>query len=284
MATTHPPHDFAELKDRLAHEGEALPRRLKQVAAALLKNPDEIALSTAAQLAEKMGVQPSTLVRFAQVLGFRGFSELQLLFRNRLRESTVDHRARLKTLTQKGTAKLFDDFADATIASFEQARQTLDPEKIDAAVQSLADADTIYLVASGRTFPAATYAAYSFGALDIKAVLVDQIGGLGKTQLATVSSADAVLAISFSPYASETLNLIDVARMSQTPIIAITDHVMSPLVPVADIWLELAEADYASFRSLSATFALIMTLSVAVAKKRGLESLQDHEQNMRHGL
>ena len=115
MATTHPPHDFAELKDRLAHEGEALPRRLKQVAAALLKNPDEIALSTAAQLAEKMDVQPSTLVRFAQVLGFRGFSELQLLFRNRLRESTVDHRARLKTLTQKGTAKLFDDFENMKV-------------------------------------------------------------------------------------------------------------------------------------------------------------------------
>jgi len=272
VATTYPPHDFAELKDRLAHEGEALSRRLKQVAAALLKNPDDIALSTAAQLTEKMDVQSSTLVRFAQVLGFRGFSELQLLFRNRLRESTVDHRARLKTLTQKGTAKLFDEFAEATIASFEQARHTLDPEKIDAAVQSIADADTIYLIASGRTFPAATYAAYSFGVLGIKAVLVDQIGGMGKTQLATASSADAVFAISFSPYASETLHLIDVARMGQTPIIAITDHVMSPLVPVADIWLELAEADYASFRSLSATFTLIMTLSVAVAKKRDLET------------
>ena len=272
MATTYPPHDFAELKDRLANEGEALPRRLKQVTAALLKNPDDIALSTAAQLAEKMDVQPSILVRFAQVLGFRGFSELQLLFRNRTRKSTVDHRARLKTLTQKGTAKLFDEFAEATIASFEQARHTLDPEKIDAAVQSIADADTIYLIASGRTFPAATYAAYSFAALGIKAVLVDQIGGMGKTQLATASSADAVFAISFSPYASETLHLIDVARMGQTPIIAITDHVMSPLVPVADIWLELAEADYASFRSLSATYTLIMTLSVAVAKKRDLET------------
>jgi len=272
MATTYPPHDFAELKDRLANEGEALPRRLKQVTAALLKNPDDIALSTAAQLAEKMDVQPSTLVRFAQVLGFRGFSELQLLFRNRTRKSTVDHRARLKTLTQKGTAKLFDEFAEATIASFEQARHTLDPEKIDAAVQSIADADTIYLIASGRTFPAATYAAYSFAALGIKAVLVDQIGGMGKTQLATASSADAVFAISFSPYASETLHLIDVARMGQTPIIAITDHVMSPLVPVADIWLELAEADYASFRSLSATYTLIMTLSVDVAKKRDLET------------
>ena len=89
--------------------------------------------------------------------------------------------------------------------------------------------------------------------------------------MATASSSDIVLAISFAPYASETLSLVEAARKSATPIIAITDHVMSPLASVADIWLELAEADYASFRSLSATFALIMTLSVAVAKKRGLE-------------
>jgi DNA-binding MurR/RpiR family transcriptional regulator len=212
-----------------------------------------MALSTVAQLAEKMDVQPSTLVRFAQVLGFRGFSDLQLLFRNRLRENSADHRARLKTLTQKGTARLFDEFAEATIASFELARQTLDPERIDAAVQSL------------------SYAAYAFGALGIKAVLVDQVGGLGRTQMATASQTDLVLAISFAPYAPETLNLIDAARMSGTPIVAITDHVMSPLASASDIWLELAEADYASFRSLSATFALIMTLSVAVAKKRGLE-------------
>ena len=271
MTIAHPPHDYAELKNRLAREAESLPRRLKDVAHALLSHPDEIALSTTAQLAKKFDVQPSTLVRFAQVLGFRGFSDLQLIFRNRLRESSADHRARLKTLTQKGTSRLFDDFAEATIASFEHARRTLDPEKIDATVQSLTAADTIYLVASGRTFPAATYAAYAFGALGIKAVLVDQIGGLGRTQMATASAADIVFAISFAPYASETIKLIDVARRSGTPIVAITDHVMSPLVSVADLWLELAEADYASFRSLSATFALIMTLSVAVAKKRGLE-------------
>lgn len=273
MASTLPPRDYAELKSRLAHEGERLPRRLKQVANELLKNPDDIALSTAAQLAEKFEVQPSTLVRFAQVLGFRGFSDLQLLFRNRLRESAADHRARLQTLAKQETAKLFDDFAAATIASFEQARQTLDPAKIEAAIRHLSEAETIYLLASGRSFPAATYAAYAFGALGIKAVLIDQIGGLGRTQMATASKADIALAISFAPYAHETLNLIDAIRMKGTPLVAITDHVLSPLASTAEIWLELAEADYALFRSLSATFALIMTLSVAVAKKRGLERL-----------
>ena len=175
------------------------------------------------------------------------------------------------SLHLEGTTALFDGFAQATNKSFEQARQTLDPEKVETAVANLTDALTIYVVASGRSFPAGAYAAYAFGALGIKAVLVDQIGGLGKTQINTSSPSDAILAISFTPYAPETVGLIEIARANKTPIIAITDNVMSPLASAAQIWLELSEADYASFRSLSATFALIMALSVAVAKKRGLE-------------
>ena len=41
-------------------------------------------------------------------------------------------------------------------------------------------------------------------------------------------------------------------------------------MPLAQIWLEVAEADYGAFRSLAATFGLVMTLAVAVAKARGI--------------
>ena len=51
--------------------------------------------------------------------------------------------------------------------------------------------------------------------------------------------------------------------------VAITDSPFSPQVPVADIWRELAEADYGTFRSLAATYALAMTLAVATAEARG---------------
>lgn len=271
MVAPAPPRDFDDFKDLLATEGDRLPRRLKHVASALLTSPDDIAFSTAAQISKKIGVQPSTLVRFAQVLGLRGFSELQALFRERLRVTPLDHRVRIASLNPQGTLALFEGFAKAANKSLEQARETLDPEKVEDAVEALTHASTIYIVASGRSFPAGAYATYAFGALGLKAILVDQIGGLGKTQLSSSSSNDAVLAISFTPYAYETLGLIEIASANKTPTIAITDNVMSPLASAATIWLELSEADYASFRSLSATFALIMALSVAIAKKRGLE-------------
>jgi DNA-binding MurR/RpiR family transcriptional regulator len=61
----------------------SLPKRIAQIAAYALDNPDETAFGTAASIAVSAGVQPSTLIRFAQHLGFDGFTSLQGVFRER---------------------------------------------------------------------------------------------------------------------------------------------------------------------------------------------------------
>jgi DNA-binding MurR/RpiR family transcriptional regulator len=50
--------------------------------------------------------------------------------------------------------------------------------------------------------------------------------------------------------------------------VSLTDSAFSPIAPIADIWLEVAEANFEGFRSLAATMALAMTLSVGIAGKR----------------
>lgn len=81
------PQDFETLKAVILERKAQLPKRLKQVAAYSLDNPDEIAFGTAASIATSADVQPSTLVRFAQHFGFEGFSSLQQIFRARLRSA-----------------------------------------------------------------------------------------------------------------------------------------------------------------------------------------------------
>jgi len=52
------------------------------------------------------------------------------------------------------------------------------------------------------------------------------------------------------------------------PQVVITDSPFSPLVPRDGVWFEVVEADFDGFRSLSATMALAMTLTVAIADAR----------------
>src|SRR3954468_18708472 len=90
------PRDFDELRAAIIDRKGSLPKRLTQVAAYALDNPDEVAFRTAASIAGAASVQPSTLVRFAQQFGFEGFSSLQQLFRTRLRERTSSYEDRLR--------------------------------------------------------------------------------------------------------------------------------------------------------------------------------------------
>ena len=79
---------------------------------------------------------------------------------------------------------------------------------------------------------------------------------------------DAVVAVSFTPYASESVALAQAAAARHVPMVAVTDSPFSPLAQIAEVWFEVVEANFEGFRSMAATLSLAMTLTVAVAEKR----------------
>jgi DNA-binding MurR/RpiR family transcriptional regulator len=268
------PRDFAALKMQIVERAASLPKRLSQIAAFSLDHPDDIAFGTVASIADQARVQPSSLVRFAQAMGYQGFSELQDVFRARLRERVLNYEERIAQLREHAHAAskahiLFEGFSDAAQKSLKDLKERIDPAVLDRAVAKLAQARIIYLVGLRRSFPIACYMAYAFGKLGVRHVLIDSIGGMAPEEMSFAGREDAVLAASFTPYASETLNLVARAAQRNVPVIAITDSAFSPLARDAEIWFEVAEANFEGFRSLSASMALAMTLTVAVAEKRG---------------
>ena len=115
---TTPPRDYAALREMVIARWEDLPRRLTQVAEYALNNPDDVAFGTAASIAAKAEVQPSTLVRFSQALGYQGFSDLQDVFRSRLRDQVLGYDERMAQLREHGegasrASMILDGFADA---------------------------------------------------------------------------------------------------------------------------------------------------------------------------
>jgi len=273
ITTVQGPADYDGLRVVLLARREMLPKRLKQIADFALERPEEMAFGTAAAIAQHAGVQPSTLVRFARALGYGGFSHLQQVFRARLRERFPDYRERLRTLRQGEAGEtralsLLDGFIGAGSLSLDRLRESLNPQDLSRAIAILADAETLYLLGARRVFPVAAYLAYAFGKLGLRAILIDHIANLGPEQLALATPRDAVLAISFTPYAPVTVELAAAAARRTVPVVAITDSAFSPLAAAADVWFEVAEADYGAFRSLSASFALATTLAVGAAEKR----------------
>src|SRR5687768_15352624 len=197
------PRDYSALKAEIVARHDRLPKRLAQVASFAVGNPDEIAFGTAASIATKAEVQPSTLIRFSRTMGYRGFTDLQAVFRQHLRDRVPDYETRLKALSgADSSAKLMlllDSFCAAGERSVAALRERIDAEILGHAVDILAGARTIYLVGLRRSFPVTSYMAYAFGKLGVRTVLVDGVAGLAPELGSFSEPGDAMFAVSFTP-------------------------------------------------------------------------------------
>lgn len=267
-----PPRDFDSLRTAILARKATLPKRLSQVAAYALDNPEEMAFATTASIASAASVQPSTLVRFAQQFGFDGFSSLQQLFRARLRERNSTYEDRLRLIREGGagmaqSAGVLHGFIEAGHRSLD-ALGSIDPEALERGVDILAGAETIYLVAKRRSYPIISYVAYAFGKLGVRFVGVGTASGIDDDMLSQAGPRDAAFAVSFSPYASESAAQARALAARGVPVVSLTDSAFSPLADCSRVSFSLAEADHAGFRSLSASMAFAMTLTVSVAERR----------------
>ncbi len=265
LPAADPPTTIAEFRTRLATVADRLPRRLQACADFVSANMDRIAVSTVAELSSKAGVAPSAFMRFCQILGFSGFSEMQRLFRDSYAPPWPDYATRLQNLKSAGSgspAALVAEFIEAGHLSLESLAKSLDEDAMKKAVDLLAQADTIHVIGARRAFPVAAYLAYVFEKMSVPCILHDGVGRLDHR--GALRRGDALMAISFAPYAPETISLAEAAKQAGLPIAAITDHAASPLARLATISLTVPEVDFGAFRSLSATWALSLALAVAV--------------------
>lgn len=197
------PTSYDDLCTRLAADLETMPKRLAQTASYLVAHPDEVAFGTTASIAEGAGVQPSTLIRFAKANGFEGFSDLQLLFRERLRDRNQSYDSRLATLGQDAdqvpSRAVLNGFIAAGQESLAWLQRDMDLDQFDAAAALLARAGTVYLVARRRAFPPLIQLRYALAKLGIRSEICGSVNGIDNDLLAFAGPGDAAILISFAP-------------------------------------------------------------------------------------
>lgn len=259
-----PPSSVDDLRARVREVAEAMPKRLRQCAQYVLANPEKIAVSTVAELAEAAGVQPSAFMRFCQSLGFSGYSEMQKLYREAYTQRWPDYPTRLRQLRDRAgsPAHLLGDFVEAGHKSLSLLTENLDVAALDRAVDLLRQASTIHVVGLRRSFPVASYLSYVLDKMKVPVLLHSATGGVVHQN--AIRPGDALIAITFPPYSAETVELTQIAARQDVPVVAITDGSKSPIRDLSNEVLAISEVDVGAFRSLSATLSLAAALAVAV--------------------
>ncbi len=269
-----PPKNLKLLQGEISARYKDLSRRLQQVGRFVLDHPTETALETVTVLAERAGVQPSAVVRFAQNFGFSGFREMQRVFMAPIAASSTDHPQRLRAFEDRALAthedqsgRILAQVCSVNAKSIESLNSTVDRERLDQAVQLLARARHVYVVGNDQCFGIAAYLACLLPSVERPAHLVTGLGGMMQQQTKAMTSRDALVAIAFAPYSSDTLSVAAAAVERKTPVIAISDSIVSPLAQ-GSILLEARDSEFQGTRSMTAALCLAQAIVLAVGAER----------------
>jgi DNA-binding MurR/RpiR family transcriptional regulator len=265
---------FDVLRSAIVDRFSSLSKSLQQIASYALDNPSEMALETIANVAPRAGVQPSSLIRFAKVFGFSGYSEMQRVFRMRLTDAMPDYKERLRSLSGdrvggqvKEGGSLLEQFVQAdTLGLQALARQEGLSDLLDQTIELIVASETVYLVAHRRSFPVTCYLSYALSQLNVRNVLVDGVGGMFFHQASHATTRDVVFAVSTKTYSPDVVQVVRQSSQRGVPVVAITDSPLSPLVEHATVSFEVQQASVKMFRSLAVPMTLAVTLIVGLGR------------------
>lgn len=239
----------------------------KLIAEYILKNYDKAAFMTAAKLGISVGVSESTVVRFANELGFSGYPKLQKALQELIKNK----------LTTVQRLELSNDFAShgaalkgVLKADMENIRATLEkinPYTFEDVLNSIFEAKNIYIIGLRSSTALAEFLGFYLNIILQNVRIVSY--GISDIfeQMINIGEGDLVIGIGFPRYATKTIDVLDFSKARGAKVVAITDSLLSPLAAKADSTL-IAQSNMASFvDSLVAPLSVINALIIAVGMR-----------------
>jgi DNA-binding MurR/RpiR family transcriptional regulator len=230
----------------------------RRVGRALLADYPSAGLASAARLAERADVSPPTVLRFAQSLGYEGFTDLQVALRAELTEQSSGPLTRLVDAPPAGSqldrllhqAKGQNDRAIETLAH-------LPAPTLAAAVALMADVSRPLHLHGGRfSHLLAVYLAAHLEQLRPGVRLLSDPKGPDVGAMLDMTRRDVVVLFDYHRYHRSAAELAaDVHRAGAT-VLLITDDLACPVAPDAEVVLAASSTVGTVYQSMAAGFLL----------------------------
>jgi DNA-binding MurR/RpiR family transcriptional regulator len=251
------------LRSRIANLVDTLSPKQKKIARFILDNPDFTSYASASELGEKNNTTAATVVRFAQTLGYEGFSQLKDTLRIELPHymttiARLQKRMSAKTLPSSNTQQVF--YTD--IKNIERTAINVSENKLNAALDAIIKAKRTLVIGAGLSYAPAAFLTHSLKVMGFNALAIQGEVLRSAVDISQIKPDDLMIAIDLWRYVRMTVNAVSLAKKTGSQVIAITDSIVSPVAQMADIAFEIATEGIA--HSLSIT-ALLSLLNVFIA-------------------
>ena len=241
----------------------------RRIATYVIENYDKAAYMTASKLGAIVDVSESTVVRFADELGFAGYPEFQRSLREIARTKLTSFQRIEVANNIIGDGDILSKVIALDIEKIRQTLESIDKDAFDAVVDKIIGAKNIYIMGMRSSSYLAGFLSYNLRMIFDNVRLVSSTSGSDVfEEIMSINRDDIMIAISFPRYSKRIINAVDFAKAAGASVIAITDSALSPIATQADHLL-VAESDMVSFvDSLTAPMSIINAIVVAVAKKK----------------
>ncbi len=239
----------------------------RRIAEAVLAEPTLLAFGTVSDLAGRVGTSRPSIVRFANKLGFKGYSRLQQHVR-----SDLSHRLSRPSERIRSDGKTAPPARNVINGAISSVLDALEDGRIAELAAPVVRSEKVWIL-SGETSQAGAHALRSGLSMVRPGVRSLEEHSFG-TALSDAGPCDAVVVFDFFRYRRQVATATRVFRDAGVTVVAITDSPLSPLVELADTWCQIEVPAVGPFDS-SAPVVLMCELLVAEVAKE----LQDDATN-----
>ncbi len=270
-------------RTQILNQFEMLSPALQKAARFLVDHPNEVVVLSMRAVATKAGAQPATLVRLAQSLGYKGWGELKEAFTQDLGLNSESYGSRARSLAKKSTHETWlKELITAQTANLAYTEKYCG-EALHQAARLLQQSETVYVAGFRASLPVAYTLVYGYRLFRNSVQLIDgQNVGL-EMQLRPIGKNDVVVVISFSPYSSEMLAIIQHAKRRGARLLAMTDSDASPLALAADHTILFSIDSPSFFPSVTSAVSLaeaLLGIMVAEGGSKAVANIDRSEQEL----
>lgn len=267
----------------IAEAREDLRKSEQKVADYVLANPNEVIHMRIVDLAAEADVSEPTVVRFCRALNYDGFQDFKLMLAQGLASNTNFEQF---SLDSKDTVSEFKEkIFDSMIGNLLNIKELLNPETLEDAIDSLANARRVEFYGFGASAPVCTDAAHKFHRLKVSSTSYSD-PHMQAISAVSLDDRDVVVAISQTGRTKDLLHTVKLVKETGTTVIALCPS-DTPLAELATIPIHIDLEEDKDLSTLMSSRVLhlvvIDVLAVGVAMKLG-PGLIDHLKTIKRSL
>jgi len=272
----------ADVFEELRKKFDDLTDSQKRIAEAIVEDPDFVAFATLDQLGSKLGLNPSTIVRFAYRLGLDGYNDLQNRVRERVRAqlSRRDDGGGTQTMPTSLSGTVFGQSFEHDLDILRRTLARLNPDEMARVVDNLVRARRVFVVGGFASYGIAHYMTIALSRIRGDTFLLGPREDETAALMLQVTGEDVLLVFTFPPYASSTLRIVHQAKSQGATVIAITDSPISPVGQLVDIVLGVMSSGISTQNSHVPSLALANALLNALVAATPATSLERYRRVM----